>query len=131
MVRTVEVQVGSLTLRPDGILHAVIDFVDPPTKETAAEYVAARTELIGSTPPPVILEIVRVPYSERTVRSFLMETMPPPPCRAVVVSDPTLMTIFQTYELMAPQAVPTEVFPNVEAAVRWLHIASLGTALDQ
>ena len=121
MGNTVDIEVGRLTMRPDGILHAAIDFVKPPTKEMAVEYVTARTELAGPTPPPVILELVRVPYSEREVRSFLMESMPPPPCRAVVASDPTVLTIFRTYDLMAPQAVPTKLFSTVDAAVQWLH----------
>ena len=117
---TIEVQVGSFTLRPDGILHAIIDIPEPPTTETAEEHVAARTELAGPKTPPLLLEIVQVPYAERSVRSFLMDTMPPPPCRAVVVSDPTLMTIYRTYELVADRPVPTEMFPTVEAAVDWI-----------
>jgi hypothetical protein len=121
MQKTIEIATGSLTLRPDGILHAVIDFTEPPTAETAAEYVAARVELVGAEPPPVLLEIINVPYAERTVRSFLMDTMTPPPCRAVVVSDPTLMTLFRTYEVVAPTPVPTEILPTVEAAVEWIH----------
>ncbi len=121
MPESVEIQVGSLNLRPDGILHSVIDISEPPTAETAREYIAARTELVGPTTPPVLLEIVQIPYAERSVRSLLMENMPPPPCRAVVVSDPTLMTIFRTYEVLANAPVPTQLFSTVEAAIDWIH----------
>jgi hypothetical protein len=120
MRNRIDTAAGSLTLRSDGILHVVIDFTDPPTEEVAAEFVAARTELIGTEPPPVLIEIVQQPYAERTVRSFLMDTMTPPPCRAVVVSDPTLLTLFRTYEVVAPTPVPTEIFPTVEAALVWI-----------
>ena len=120
MKKTIETAAGSLTLRSDGILHMVIDFTEPPTTETAAEYIAARAELVGAEPPPVLLEIIQVPYAERTVRSFLMDTMTPPPCRAVVVSDPTLMTIYRTYEVVAQSPIPTEIFPTVEAAADWI-----------
>jgi hypothetical protein len=121
MPKRIDTAVGSLTLRPDGILHVIIDIAESPTKETAEEYVAARTELAGPKTPPVLLEIVRVPYAERSVRSFLMDSMTPPPCRAVVASDPTLMTIYRTYELVTHPPVPTEMFPTVEAAVDWIH----------
>lgn len=121
MQRTIETAVGSLTLRPDGILHVVIDFTDSPTQETAEEFIAARTELVGTDPPPVILEILKHPYAERAVRSFLMDTMTPPPCRAVVVADPTLITLFRTYEVVSPTPVPTEILPTVEAALEWIN----------
>jgi len=127
MQRTIKTAAGSLTLRPDGILHVVIDFTEPPTKETAAEFVAARTELVGTEPPPVLVEIIQQAYAERAVRSFLMGTMTPPPCRAVVVSDPTLMTLFRTYEVVSPAPVPTEIFPTVEAALEWIQSRMSGS----
>ncbi len=121
MQKTIEIAAGSMTLRPDGILHVVIDFAESPTKEAAEEFIAVRSELIGTEPPPVVIEIIRLPYTERTVRSFLMDTMKPPPCRAVVVTDPTLRTLFRTYEVVSPTPVPSEVFATVEAAVEWIH----------
>ena len=120
MSKRIDTAVGSLTLRPDGILHVVIDCTVPPTAELAAKFVAARTELVGTEPPPVLIEIVRQPYTERAVRTLFMEAMTPPPCRAVVVSDPTLILLFRTYEMVAPTPVPTEIFPTVEAALVWI-----------
>lgn len=34
-------------------------------KEAAAEYVAARAELVGTEPPPVLLEIIKVQHGLR------------------------------------------------------------------
>jgi hypothetical protein len=31
------------------------------------------------------------------------------------------MTLFRTYEVVAPTPVPTEILPNVEAAVEWIY----------
>ena len=111
-------EVGSLTLRPDGILHAVFDFET--TGEGAAEYLAAREELIGSTVPPVIIEIVRMPFVERAVRTFLMSGMAPPPCRAIVSTDPTLINMWRSFNIVDPAKVPSEVFPTVERALEWI-----------
>lgn len=115
-----ELLVGSIELRPDGILHAVIDFEDPPTEKYATEYVDARRELSGESVPPVILEIVRTPYADRSVRQFLLGELAPPPCRAVVTLDSSMETIFRTYQLVEAPSTPTEVFRTVEAAVEWI-----------
>ena len=109
-----------MELRPDGILHTVIDFEDAPTEEFASEYVNARRELSGESVPPVILEIIRTPYADRPVRQFLLNEMAPPPCRAVVTVDSSLETIFRTYQLVEDPPVPTEVFRSVAAAVEWI-----------
>lgn len=55
------------------------------------------------------------------MRSFFMEGIPSPPCRAVVASDGAYITMYRTFQLVEPTAVPTEVFPTVEAAVAWIH----------
>ena len=118
---TLTIALGSLTLRTDGILHVVFDFEGQPTRETAEEYFEARAMLNVSPPPPVLLEIVRIPYVARSMRSFFMEGIPSPPCRAVVASDGAYITMYRTFQLVEPTAVPTEVFPTVEAAVAWIH----------
>ncbi|MDH5372315.1 MAG: hypothetical protein OEX97_05170 [Acidimicrobiia bacterium] len=112
---------GSMTLRPDGILHAMFDFGDVSPVDAASEYLAARDELIGSNRVPVLVEIINIPYVDRSIREFLMGGMTPPPCRAVVVSDPAFLTMFRTYQLVDPTDVPTAIFATVEAAVAWIH----------
>ena len=109
-----------MELRPDGILHAIIDFEDAPTAEHASEYVQVRGELCGDVVPPVILEMIKTPYADRSVRQLLMQEMPQPPCRAVVTIDPAFVTIFRTYQLVEDPVVPTEVFRTVAAAVEWI-----------
>ncbi|MDF1597200.1 MAG: hypothetical protein P1T08_14065 [Acidimicrobiia bacterium] len=118
---TLTIEFGTLTLRTDGILHVVFDFDGEATKEAAVEYLEARAELGVSPPPPVLLEIVQIPYVERSIRSFFMDGLPTPPCRAVVASDDAFLTMYRTFQLVEPTAVPTEVFPTVEAAVAWIH----------
>jgi hypothetical protein len=112
---------GSLELRSDGILHAIFDFDGAPTTETVAEFLAVRNELVGSVQVPVLVEIVKIPYVDRSIREFLMGGMTPPVCRAVVVSDPTFLTMFRTYQLVDTADVPTSVFSTVETAVDWIH----------
>ena len=111
---------GSLTLRPDGILHVVFDFDGLPTEEIASEFIAARQELIGEEDPPVLIELVRVPYVDRSIREFLMKEMSPPPCRAVVSTDNSLVTMFRTFQFVDKAVVPTEFFSSVAAAVEWI-----------
>jgi hypothetical protein len=112
--------VGSLELRPDGILHAIVDFEDAPTPEHVSEYLQARRELCGDQTPPVILQMIKTPYADRSVRQLLMKEMSPPPCRAVVTIDSAFVTIFRTYQLAEDPVVPTEVCSTAEAAVEWI-----------
>lgn len=112
---------GSMTLRPDGILHATFDFDDVSPVDVAAEYLAVRGDLIGSDRVPVLLEIVNIPYVDRSIRESLVGGLTPPCCRAVVVSDPALLAMFRTYQLVDPADVLTAVLPTVEAAVDWIH----------
>ena len=112
---------GSLTLRPDGILHAVFDFDEASAAGVAEDYLAARGDLVGSDPPPVLVEILGVPYVEREMRMFLMNGLSPPPCRAVVTTDQALVTMFRTYQMVEQTVVPTEFFTAVDAAVDWIH----------
>ena len=121
MSEWIETAFGSMTVRPDGILHVVFDFDDPPTEEATAEFVAARNDLVGWKPPPVIVEIVHIPYVDRSVRGFLMGSLVPPPCRAVVTSDPSFAKMFRTYGLVDPAEVPSKYFATIEAAVAWIH----------
>ena len=111
---------GLLTLRPDGILHAVFDFEGKPTEEAVAEYLLTREEMIGDGSVPSIVEIVKIPYVDRSIRQFLMDEMRPPPCRAVVTTDHALLTMFRTYQMVDGARTPTEVFATVEAAVDWI-----------
>jgi len=116
-----QVGLGSITRRPDGILHTVFDFDGRPSEELAAEYLSARRDLTGATPAPVLLELVRLPYTDRSIRSFFMSKLAPAPCRAVVATDPTLVAMFRTFELVDPADVPTQIFSNVDTAVDWIH----------
>lgn len=111
---------GSITLRPDGILHIVFDFDSEPTLETAAAFLDARRELIGSDVPPVLLEIVKIPYVERHVRSYFMKEMDSPPCRAVVATNPSYVTLWRSFQLVDPSGVPSELFRTVDRAVEWI-----------
>ena len=113
--------IGTLTLRPDGILHAVFDFDGVISKETAAAYVVQRNELLASSSPPVLIQIVRFPYVERSIRSFLLDELDTPPCRAVVSTDPTFITLWRTFDLVSPVDVPSKVFASVDTAVEWIH----------
>jgi len=121
MTGTVETAIGSMTLRPDGILHVVFDFDESPTHEMASKFAAARNDLIGSTPPPVIVEIIQIPYASRAVRAFLMDSLWPPPCRAVVTSEVSYATMFRTFEIVDINKTPTKYFGTVEDAVAWIH----------
>ena len=107
-------------MRSDGIVHAVFDFDGSPGIGAAEEYLAVRNELIGTSPIPVLLEIVRMPYVNRSHRQFLMEELTPPPFRAVVTTDSSLVTMFRTFQLVDKADVPTEFFRTVAAAVEWI-----------
>ena len=111
---------GHLTLRTDGILHAVFDFEHKPDEESVEEYLSVRDDLIGAGSPPTILEIAKIPYVDRSIRQFLMDGLRPPPCRAVVTTDQALLTMFRTYQMMDGANTPTQVFPTVEMAVDWI-----------
>ena len=115
------IQAGSLTLRADGILHAVFDFDESVAQSAAEEYLAVRDELVGSDPGPVMLEMIRVPFVDRAIRQFLVDGLAPPPCRAVVATDPALLTMFRSFELVQSADVPTRIFMTVDAAVDWIH----------
>ena len=110
-----------MTLRPDGILHIVFDFETKPTLEAAAALLEARRELIGAEVPPVLLEIVKIPYIDRDVRSYFMKEMESPPCRAVVATNPSYVTLWRSFQLVDPSGVPSELFRNVDRAVEWIH----------
>jgi hypothetical protein len=118
---------GSLSLRPDGILHAVFDFEIDPSLEEAAAYLEARRELVGSKVPPVLLEIVKIPYVERHIRSYFMSEMEPPPCRAVVATDPSYVTLWRSFQLVDPADVPSELFRTVDRAVEWIKAQTAAT----
>lgn len=108
-------------MRPDGILHAVFDFDANPSKEAVTAYLDARRDLVGETAPPVLIEIVRIPFVDRDIRSFFMgEIDPPPPCRAVVSVDPTFVTVWRSFQMVDPSDVPSELFPNVDRAIEWI-----------
>ncbi len=107
-------------MRPDGILHTVFDFDGSSSKELAAEYLAARGEMAGPTPPPVLIELIKIPYTDRSIREFFMDNMPPSPCRAVVATDPTAVALFRTFELVNPAPVPTQIFSTIDTAVDWI-----------
>ncbi len=111
---------GSITLRPDGILHIVFDFDIKPTLEEAAAFLEARRELIASLEPPVLLEIVRIPYIDRHVRAYFMKEMESPPCRAVVATNPSYVTLWRSFQLVDPSGVPSELFRTVDRAVEWI-----------
>ena len=68
----------------------------------------------------MVVEIRRAPFVERTVRTFLMSEMAPPPCRAIVSVDPTLINMWRSFKLVDPAKVPSEVFPTVERALEWI-----------
>lgn len=121
MGNTREIGVGSLTLRDDGILHVVFDFDTEPTPELTAEYLSVRAELAGTPTPPVIVEILQVPFVERLIRQGFMKELVPPPCRAIVVTDTTFDTNYRAFELVNPTSVPTRVFRQVDRAVVWIH----------
>ncbi len=120
MGNTRKVAVGSLTMRDDGILHVVFDFDTEPTREAAAEYMAARSKIAGTPPPPVIVEILQIPFVERATRQSFMNELVPPPCRAIVVTDPTFDTNYRAFELVNPASVPTRVFRQLDDAVSWI-----------
>lgn len=114
------VEVGSLTLRSDGILHTRFDF-ETVGKDVTAEYLRARGELVGSDPGPVLLEIVQIPYVDREIRKYLLDSLVPAPCRAVVATDQAYLTILRSLLIVEQADIPTQVFPTVEAAVEWIH----------
>lgn len=115
------VPLGTLELRPDGILHIVVDFTDDATEEDAAEYLQVRDELAAGGNPPALIEILATTFVERSIREFMMENQTPPPCRAVVATDPSLVTIWKSFQMMDPSGVPTRIFPSVSRAVAWIH----------
>ena len=111
---------GSITLRPDGILHIVFDFDTKPTLDDVVAFLEARCELIGTEVPPVLIEILRIPYIERHVRSYFMKEMESPPCRAVVATNPSYVTLWRSFQLVDPSGVPSELFRTVDRAVEWI-----------
>ena len=116
-----ELGIGSITMRRHGILHTVFDFDGSSSKELAAEYLSARQEMAGPTPPPVLIELIKMPYTDRSIRTFFMDSLPPPPCRAVVATDPTVVALFRTFQLVDDAPVPTQIFSTIDTAVDWIH----------
>jgi hypothetical protein len=114
------VDLGRLWLRPDGILHVVLDFTGPPTAAAADEFLAARASLVGDRRVPVILELRRVPYVTRWIRLRFMRRLQPGACRAVVTTSSTCGAFFRTYELLSPSPVPSRTFLTVEEAEAWI-----------
>lgn len=121
MSSTKHVAVGTLSLRPDGILHTVFDFDFAPTIENAKEYADARNELVGSNQVAVVIEIRAVPYTDRETRAFLMRSLKPALCRAVVTVDSTHMALYSSFEMVDPVRTPTSVFPSVDLAIDWIN----------
>jgi len=111
---------GSLTLRPDGILHIVFDFETEPTLEATEAFLEARRELIGADVPPVLFEIVKIPCIDRHIRSYFMTQMENPPCRAVVATNSSYVTLWRSFQLVDPADVPSELFRTVDRAVEWI-----------
>ena len=93
-----------------------------PTEEDIAHYLVSRAELVGADSPPVLIEVIRIPYVDRSIRESFVKglTRSPAPCRAVVTPDPSLQRMFHTYEMVEPVDIPSETFPSVEAAVEWI-----------
>lgn len=118
---TVTTDIGTITIRPDGILHVVFDFDGEMTQEVAAAYVQVRNAMVGTESPPVLIQIKRFPYVDRSIRSFFLSELAHPPCRAVVSVDQTFITLWRTFELVSPVNVPSKVFPNIDRAVEWIH----------
>lgn len=107
-------------MRGDGILHARFEVTGEPTEEAAIEYAAARQELTGGRPVPVIVEIVAIPFVDRAVRGLFMASMEPPVCRAVVTTDTTYRSMFKSFQILEQPTVATEYFPTVPAALAWI-----------
>lgn len=118
---TVTTDIGTITMRPDGILHVVFDFEGEITQEIAAAYLDVRNAMVGTASPPVLIQIKRFPYVERSIRSFFLSGLAHPPCRAVVSVDQTFITLWRTFDLVSPVEVPSKVFPNLDNAVQWIH----------
>ena len=112
---------GSMERRADGIIHTIVDFMDGDVKGLAAEYIATRSELAAGENLPTLIEIRDVPFVERSARAFLMSHVAGVPCRAVVATDPSFVTIWKSFQLVDTEAVPTKVFGNVDRAVEWIH----------
>ncbi len=119
--QAITTDLGTVELRPDGILHVTFDYEGEVTRELSEDYLAARNGLVGSESPPVLLQIIKFPYVERSIRAAFLAGLPHPPCRAVVSVDPTFITMWRTYDIIAPVKVPSKVLPTIELAVEWLH----------
>jgi hypothetical protein len=115
------VPLGTIELRPDGILHTVVDFTEDASEADAAEYLQSRDELTAGTNPPVLVEIRATAFVERSIREFLMSGRIAAPCRAVVARDPSIVTIWKSFELVDNSGVPTKMFSSVPRAVEWIH----------
>jgi hypothetical protein len=115
-----QIELGSLTLRDDGILHTVFDFDGRPTLRAANEYIETRRSLVGDRSVPVLIEIVRITFVERTIREFFMQEVGRPPCRAIVTDEPTFISLFRTFQLVDPAGTPSAVFATVDQALAWI-----------
>ena len=115
------VGLGTIELRTDGILHTIVDFSDDASEAGAQEYVQARDELAAGKKPAVLIEILATTFVERSIRAFMMSNQMPAPCRAIVATDPSLVTIWKSFELVDTSGVPTKLFTSVPRAVEWIH----------
>ncbi len=120
MGETRQIELGTLTLRDDGILHARFDFDTVPTEDAATEYAQARRDLTRGQRVPVIVEMTNVPYVDQTIRRFFFTKVDSPPCRAVVTTQKAHEVVFKTFQMDEPASVPTRVFTRVEQAVEWI-----------
>jgi hypothetical protein len=117
-----------MTLRDDGILHTVFDFDARPTIRAANEYIEARKSLIGDRPVPVIIQIIRISFVDRSIREFFMQTVGRPTCRAIVTDEPTFVNLFRTFQLVDPAKTPSAVFPTVDQALAWIETLQTNAA---
>ncbi len=120
MGETRDIELGTLSMRDDGILHARFDFDQVGREEAATEYATVRRELTGGRRVPVIVELVNVPYVEKAVRQFLFSQMDTPPCRAVVTTRRAHEVVYKTFQMDEPSPVPTRFFTAIADAVDWI-----------
>jgi len=122
------IELGKMTLRDDGILHTVFDVDARPTVRAANEYIETRKSLIGDQPVPVIIEIIRIPFVDRSIREFFMQTVGRPTCRAIVTDEPTYINLFRTFQLVDPANTPSAVFATVDQALAWIETMQTNAA---
>jgi hypothetical protein len=122
---------GTVQLRADGVLHTVFDIPEQPSIELSSTYLDTRAELVGDAKVPVVIEIRHLPYTDRDVRSFFMNSLNPATCRAVVTTEPSYETIFKTFHQLDPHDTPTEFFLRLDDALAWVHEQAASTTDEQ